>query len=178
MNGSARYEDYPIWMVVLSNAFSLSIYAIGAYVLWNLSPFVSLLFLAYCAILEVRVLKHSCPGCYYYGRTCCFGKGRLCALLFEKGDPGSFIGKKVSWYDVLPDFLVTIIPIVGGAVLLVIDFSLILVALLLILLVLGFAGSAFIRGTYACRYCRQRDLGCPALSLFEKKRPETGDKPG
>jgi len=178
MSGSERYEDYPVWMVALSNAFSLSIYAIGAYVLWTLAPFAALLYLAYCGILEIRVLRHSCPGCYYYGRTCCFGKGRLCPLLFGKGDPDAFIGKKVSWYNILPDFLVTIIPIIGGAVLLAFDFSLIIAALLLVLLILGFAGSAFIRGSYACKHCRQRDLGCPALSLFEKNRPDIRNRPG
>lgn len=40
---------------------------------------------------------------------------------------------------------------------------------LLFLMVLSTTGNAFIRGTFACQYCKQRDLGCPAEQLFNKK---------
>ena len=167
MSDSERYESYPTRIVVLSNLFSLSIYAIGAYVLWMIARLASALYLVYCSVLEIRVLRRSCPDCYYYGKACCFGRGRLCSLLFKRGEPRKFIERQVSWLNILPDFMVTIIPVLGGIVLLVDEFSWIIVALILILLALGFAGSAFIRGSYACKYCKQRDLGCPALSLFE-----------
>jgi len=170
MNDSERYESYPIRIVVLSNLFSLSIYAIGAYILWIIAPLASALYLVYCSFLEIRVLRHSCRGCYYYGKTCCFGRGMLCSLLFKRGEPRKFIERHVSWLDILPSFMVTIIPVLGGIVLLVDEFSWIIVALILILLALGFPGNAFIRGSYACKYCKQRDLGCPALSLFEPRR--------
>jgi hypothetical protein len=170
MNDSERYEGYPVRIVVLSNLFSLSIYAIGAYVLWMIAPLVSALYLVYCSVLEIRVLRHSCRNCYYYGKACCFGRGLLCSFLLEKGDPKKFTERQVSWLDILPDFMVTIIPVLGGIVLLVDKFSWTIVALILILLALGFAGNAFIRGSYACKYCKQRDLGCPALSLFEPRK--------
>lgn len=170
MSDSERYESYPIRIAVLSNLFSLSIYAIGAYVLWMIARLASALYLVYCSVLEIRVLRRSCPNCYYYGKVCCFGRGLLCSLLFKRGEPRKFIERNVSWLDILPDFMVTIIPVLGGIVLLVDEFSWIIVALILILLALGFAGSAFIRGSYACRYCKQRDLGCPALNLFESRK--------
>jgi hypothetical protein len=178
MSEKRRYDSYPMWMVALSIMFSFSIYAIGAYVLWKFIPLVSVLYLAYCAILEVRVLRHSCTGCYYYGRTCCFGKGRLSPLLFKKRDPREFAEREASWRDILPDFMVTVIPLIGGAVLLATEFSWVIAVLLLVLFVLGFPGSAFIRGSCACRYCRQRDLGCPAVRLFEKGRSERQDEDG
>ena len=172
MSDSERYESYPIRIVALSNLFSLSIYAIGAYVLWMIAPLASVLYLVYCSVLEIRVLWGSCPNCYYYGKACCFGKGLLCSLIFKRGEPRKFIEKTVSWRDVLPDFMVTVVPVLGGIVLLVGEFSWIILALTLILLALGFAGSAFIRGSYACKYCKQRDLGCPALSLFESRKDQ------
>lgn len=175
MSEQRRYDNYPLWMVALSTTFSFSIYAIGAYVLWMLIPLLTVLYLAYCAILEVRVLRHSCTGCYYYGRTCCFGKGRLSPLLFRKRDPKKFAEREISWRDILPDFMVTVIPLTGGAVLAVTEFSWVIAVLLLVLFVLGFPGSAFIRGSFACKYCRQRDLGCPAMSLFEKGRSDDLD---
>ncbi|UCE81469.1 MAG: hypothetical protein JSV94_03410 [Methanobacteriota archaeon] len=173
MNDNDRFESFPIGAVLLANLVSFSIYAAGIYILWQLAPIVSVLYIAYCAAIEVRLLKHSCVDCYYYGKICCFGKGLLCSHLFKKGDSKKFNKKEVSWYDIIPDFMVTIIPVIGGMISLVGEFSLVIVALIVIMLGLGFAGSAIIRGSFACRYCRQRDLGCPAQAFFEKKLAES-----
>ncbi|UCE46043.1 MAG: hypothetical protein JSU93_00010 [Methanobacteriota archaeon] len=156
-------------LVAVSNLQSLSIYIIGAIVLWLLAPLVSVCYVLYCVILEIRLLRRSCVNCYYYGKTCCFGKGRLCSSLFKKGEPGRFTERQITWYDILPDFMVTIIPIVGGIILLIDEFSWIVILSILALLGLGFAGSAVVRGSFACKYCMQKDLGCPAQRLFEKK---------
>jgi hypothetical protein len=40
--------------------------------------------------------------------------------------------------------------------------------LILALLLLGFMGNALVRGQLACRYCKQREIGCPATQLFTK----------
>ena len=53
--------------------------------------------------------------------------------------------------------------LVGASILAV----LVLVA---VLLILGFPGTAFVRGQLACRFCRQRELGCPAEQLFDRGR--------
>lgn len=155
-------------LVALSNLVSLSIYAIGSYVLWKLHPLAAVLYLVYCAYLEFRILRHSCSNCHYYGKVCCFGKGRVCSFFFQRGDPKRFVERKISWLDILPDFLVTIVPVVIGAALLIHDFSWIVLAAIVLLLILGFVGSAVIRGAFACKHCAQKDLGCPAVELFEK----------
>jgi hypothetical protein len=72
----------------------------------------------------------------------------------------------------VPDFLVLIFPLIGGIVLLVTAFNWVILALLIVLLVLSFAGNAFIRGSYACKFCKQKELGCPAERLFNKKPVE------
>jgi hypothetical protein len=55
--------------------------------------------------------------------------------------------------------------------LLLISFRVLVLALVIALLVLGFAGNALVRGRMACRFCKQREIGCPAVQLFEKKKP-------
>ena len=165
-----RFENYPVRSIALSNLLSISIYSIGAFVLWTLAPIISICYLIYCAFLEIRILRRSCVDCYYYGRTCCFGKGRLSSSLFRKGEPKRFIQKQVGWFDILPDFMVTILPVIGGITSLMIDFYWLVLVSILVLLCLGFFGSALVRGSFACKYCKQRDLGCPALSLFEKRQ--------
>ena len=69
----------------------------------------------------------------------------------------------------LPDFAVSLIPLMAGIVLLVIDFSLLLLALVIILGVLAFGGNAIVRGSFACKFCKQREIGCPADKLFNKE---------
>jgi len=163
------YESFPLRIVFLSNLVAISIYAIGVYILAGLGIWLAVLYLVYCCWFEVRVLRHSCVNCYYYDKVCGFGKGKLCSLLFKKGDPQKFIEAQITWFDLIPDFMVFIFPVIGGIVLLVMDFSWILLALLAVLLVLSFGGNALVRGSFACKYCKQRELGCPAEKLFNRK---------
>jgi len=168
MKGTKSYENFPFWIVLLSTILSLSTYAIGIYVLLGLGIPFAILYIIYILWLEVRLLKGSCIDCYYYGKVCAFGKGKLCALFFKKGNPKRFVARKISMIDILPDFLIFIFPIVGGVILLVANFSWIITALLVILVVLSFGGTAVIRGSFACKYCKQREIGCPAEKLFSK----------
>lgn len=158
------YESYPTWMVILSNALPISIYIIGAYILYGLGILFSVLYLLFCLIMEIRLLKH-CTNCYYYGKTCAFGKGRLSSYFFKKGDPKLFYEKEVSWYAMLPDFLVFLLPLAGGIIILISKFNWIILLLIIVILILSFGGNAFIR-SLTCKHCKQRELGCPALELF------------
>jgi len=164
------YENFPIWMILLSILFSLSIYAIGSYILFKLWAGFFVLYLAYCFWVEARVLKKSCVNCYYYGKVCCFGKGKLCSLFLKKGNPKRFVEKKISWLGILPDFLVFVFPFIVGIALLILNFSWTILLLLIILVVLSSGGNAVIRGQFACKYCKQREIGCPAEKLFNKKK--------
>ena len=67
----------------------------------------------------------------------------------------------------LPDFLVSLLPLIGGIVLSVLYFSWLRVILMAILFALAFGGAAMIRGNLLCKYCKQGQLGCPAAKLFE-----------
>jgi hypothetical protein len=98
------------------------------------------------------------------------GRGKLCALLFPKGNPQKFIDRKVTWRDVAPDFLVFIFPLIGGVIGLFQHFSWIVVGLLIALVALSFGGNALVRGLFDCKHCKQRDLGCPAAQLFNQSK--------
>ena len=169
MEAPETYDNFPVWIAILSNLVSLSIYAIGAYILAGFGILFVILYLLYCLWLEVRILRISCVNCYYYGKVCGLGKSKLCALFFKKGDPQKFVEKEVTWAHILPDFMVFIIPLVGGIILLVWEFTWLLAALLIILGFLSFGGTAIIRGSFACKYCKQREIGCPAEQLFGGK---------
>ena len=170
MNPTKCYENYPISFVIGANILQLAIYTIGAYIVYLLGPVWFILYLLYIAILEIRLLKISCIHCYYYDKRCAFGKGKLCSIFFKKGSPEKFIEKQFSWIEIIPDFLVSIIPLVIGVVFLITNFNWFVLLLVVLLLVLAFPINGFMRGSLACKYCKQREFGCPAEQLFSKKK--------
>ena len=91
--------------------------------------------------------------------------------MFKKDDPQRFVNRKVTFKDLLPDLMVTIISIIGGIVLLMTSCSWLILVLMLVLLFLASGGNAIIRGKFACKYCKQREIGCPAQMFFERRRP-------
>ena len=162
------YEEYPWWMILLSNLVSLAVIAIGAFLIYQLGLAWMIVYLLFILALEVRLLRGSCVHCYYHGKACAFGKGRVSGLFFEKGDPDKFSEKDVGWKDMIPDIMVALIPLVIGIILLIRDFSWLILAMLVLLLLLASSGNAWIRGSLACKYCKQREIGCPAEQLFAK----------
>ncbi len=170
MQGSQAFENYPAWMVLGSNLLSISMYLIGAAILYQIGLIWLVLYVLFILLLELRLVKGHCTDCWYYGRTCAFGKGRLSCMFFPKGTPEQFKKQTITWKDIVPDFLVFIIPLLVGIALLIHDFSWILLVLIIILFFLGFMGNAVVRSQLACRYCRQREIGCPAQRLFERSK--------
>jgi hypothetical protein len=112
------------------------------------------------------LLKGACVSCYYYGSVCGLGRGRLCSLLFRKGDPSKFTEREFTWLKMLPDLLVAIFPLVGAVVQLIRQPTWVMGALLAALVLLYGGGNAVVRGAMACKYCKQREIGCPAQEMF------------
>jgi hypothetical protein len=164
------YDQYPAWMVLASNVHAFTMYLAGAIILYQLGLIWPVLYVLFILFLEFRLVRGHCVDCWYYGKTCAFGKGRLSSLFFPKGTPEYFSRRQITKKDLVPDFLVLFIPLVVGSALLLLNFSWILLILVIALVILGSAGNAVVRGQMACRYCRQKEIGCPAQRLFE--RPE------
>ena len=68
----------------------------------------------------------------------------------------------------VPDMLISLNPLLGGIYLLIIDFNWFTLLAMLVIVGLTTAGNNFVRGTLACRYCKQKELACPAYELFNK----------
>jgi len=163
------YEQYPARIVIASNLLSVFMYLIGAFLVYQFGLIWVILYLIFVILLEFRLLGSHCVDCYYYKKTCAFGKGRLSGMFFPKGIPERFSQKTITWKDIIPDFLVFIIPVLAGIILLLIEFRWTILLLIIILFILGFAGNACVRGQLACKYCKQKEIGCPAVQLFDKK---------
>jgi hypothetical protein len=164
------FENYPCRIIIISNLVSIAIYLIGSFIIYQLGIIWLLAYLLFVIFLEIRVMKKSCVNCYYYGKYCAFGKGKVSALFFKRGDPGKFSKRDITWKDIVPDFMVSIIPLIAGIVLLILHFNWLMLSLIVVLAILASAGTGFVRSSLACRFCKQKELGCPAEKLFNKKK--------
>ena len=162
------YEAFPLRVVALSTGVALAIYALGAYLLHKLWVPLVPLYLLYGLWLEESVLRSSCVHCYYYGKVCGLGKGKLCSLIFQKGDPADFAAREVSWQQIVPDMMVLISPLIAGVVLLIRRFAWLTLATMVLLTALSLVGNAVVRGSFVCKHCKQRELGCPAQRLLAR----------
>lgn len=168
---TSAFENFPWWMVAVTNAVGLAIYGIGLYLMARLGVVWGVAYAAYCVWMEWRLLSGSCRSCYYFGKRCGFGKGRLAARFFTPRDTAqSLCAKQISWRDVVPDFLVSLVPLGVGIALLIRSFSWGVLLLIVALVGLATVGTAAVRGQIACKYCKQRELGCPAEQLFSKRK--------
>jgi len=164
------HEKFPLSIVLLANFISVLIYFIGIIIVLQIGLIWMIIYIIYIIILEISLLKKNCVYCYYYGKRCAFGKGKLASFLFKKGDLKKLPKRQITWKDILPDFLVSVIPILLGIILLILNFNWILIILIIILFFLAFIAIAIIRTISSCKYCKQRELGCPAEKLFDKTK--------
>jgi len=77
MKEKTCYENYPFWIVILSNIVEFTVYGTGAFVIYKIGWIWLILYVLYIVWLVIRLLRRSCVNCYYYGKVCAFGKGKL-----------------------------------------------------------------------------------------------------
>lgn len=161
------YDEFPVSLVLLCVSVNILIYIIGAFIVASLNVYALSLYILYCLWMEARLLSNSCRYCDYYGKLCAFGKGKICSWFFKKRSEDR-LKEKISFYDLIPDFLVSLIPLVAGVYIIVRSFSWFILGLIIALLILAFPFTGYVRGSIACKFCRQKENGCGAIQLFEK----------
>lgn len=163
------YENYPWWSIIISDLVPLTIYAIAGYIIYQFGLIWLIIYLVYFAILELSFYPKACVYCYYYGKWCFSGKGKIAGWFFKKKEPEEFCKRKASFVGMLPELLVVIVPIVLGIILLVKEFNLFILILIILDFILVSWGNAFVRGKLACPHCRQGQICCSARDMFNKK---------
>ena len=170
MKNTKSFEIFPLWIPLIAILISVISYGIGAIILSGFGIILAILYILYCISMELMIIFRSCKNCWYYDKICGLGKGKIAPLFVKRGDKKKFADRDVSMVNIIPDFLVVILPLLGGIILLVLNFSILVLFLMVVLIILFFGGTAFVRGTFACKYCRQKDIGCPAYAIFNKKK--------
>jgi small-conductance mechanosensitive channel len=165
------YDNYPIWIVILITILMLLVYVAGAYIMFVLNLITGILYVIYILLLEFFLYKEACPHCYYYGKLCAFGKGKLAKIFYKKGDPKKFCKRELKFKDLIPQLLVVLIPLIVGIALLISrGFNLSILIALIYPIFSWFVLNPIIYGKLACPHCKQGSICCPALKFFTKKK--------
>lgn len=172
------YECYPASKVFIFNLVTLSVYGVGLYLMYLVWKWSAALFLIYILIIEYSLYKEGCRYCYYYGKRCVAGRGKIVPFFFKKGDSKKFCEKTISFKDFIPHLLIVFVPVLGGIYLMIMDFSWLILGLTLWPLIVNFVGNPIIYGNIACPHCKQGAKCCPACEYFMKNYEPRGKKKG
>ena len=162
-------EEHPKSSVIVGNLAMTAWIALGTIGCWFLTPLGAWIFLAFALIMVGVVLrKLLCTDCYYYGKWCGIGWGKLSALMFPKGNEerfGTSLGLKLA---PLTYGLLTVVPVVF-LVTSMFDTSQLLIPKIIVLVFL--LAISFYSGTISrkkgCAACKMR-LVCPGSAVKER----------
>jgi hypothetical protein len=166
---SSRLECYPLRIVCISASLTIISYLAGAFIIYFFNPVLSAFYLILAALTLVVSMKLRCTHCYYFGKFCNFGLGKLAKFFFRKGEPSEFRNHKKVIITAILSFGTMLIPVFIGILMLVTDMTISNLGLLLGYILIGIAPNFLVRGNF-CDKCMQGQLGCPSYERMIKSR--------
>ena len=153
-------EEYAKPSIALANLSIVLWVAVGTIACWFWQPLAAWVYLAAAMIMTVFVMrKIVCTNCYYYGKWCCMGWGRLSALLFSRGSIDRFRGSIGIRIAPLFYALLILVPLIMVIIALVQEYSVAKVVVLVLLLLVSLY-SGFLSRKRSCSRCKMKTL-CP-----------------
>ncbi|MDD2889121.1 MAG: hypothetical protein PHE49_00590 [bacterium] len=157
-------EEHPKITIIFGNFMMLLWLALGTIACRFVHPLIGWIYLTFALLMVYVVLrKIVCTNCYYYGKWCPSGWGKLSALFFKKGDMEKFstsVGIKLA---PMTYGLLTVIPVILLIVSLFLKFSLPKIIVLVLLFLISFYSGGISR-TKSCIRCKMR-LMCPGCAV-------------
>jgi len=159
-------DSYPKSVIVIRWIILVAAFALGIYILTNIKQLLGLAYIIYSLVVLTLILPLSrCSSCFYHGKACNTGWGKVAAYLFPKGDESKF----VRHYDyAIFIHLLWIIPLLASL------FQLVRLRNLLALVVFGLYLFILLiekitLKKLACSRCRQREF-CPAVPFRKAEK--------
>ncbi len=156
-------EEFPKSGIIFGNLLMLLWIALGTAACWFLYPLAGRIYLVVAVSLVFLVLRWLvCTNCYYYGKWCPIGWGKLAALLFKQGSIENF-GKSpgVKLAPVVYGLL-SLVPLIFIIVALVKEFTAPKIIVLVLLLAVSYY-SAVGNRRKSCSNCKMRTI-CPGAA--------------
>ncbi len=152
-------ESFSISWILAENILHLSTWIIAGWLVWPVRlhgwPVATILWAAVVVAVQVLLKKHNCSGCYYYGKSCHLGWGKLSAWLFDQDSGDMQTGMRLSFFYILSPPIILLAAILEGIILDVETWHWILLGLYIALNAISFP----VRKK-GCRLCAMRNV-CP-----------------
>lgn len=153
-------ENFNWQTILIENALIILWILTGAYLCKTISVTLGLVYLSFGVLMVFFVMRVIvCKNCYYHGKFCHTGWGKLSALYCKQGEISQF-GCGASG-KLTPIFYasMTLVPVIIGGVSLVKKFALIKMGVFVVFLAVSILSSYIFRKK-ACVQCKMRGL-CP-----------------
>jgi hypothetical protein len=162
-------DNYPKSVIVVRWIILGVAFALGVYILWGIKDVLGLLYVLYSILTLTLILPLSrCASCFYHGKACNTGWGKVAAYLFPKGDESKYVDNYS--YAIFTHFL-WLIPLLGGFFRLLRDRSLLALCLLGGYVFVLFMEKIILK-KLACVRCHQREF-CPAVPFRKAGQSQT-----
>ena len=158
-------QTYPKGVIVFRWIILTLAFALGIYILLDIQPMLGIIY-AVCSLFALTLVLplSRCVYCYYHGKLCNTGWGKIAAYLYVKGDE-SLCVERYNYAILL--HLLWIIPLLAFLFQLVRNKELRYLIVFLVYLLILWMEKVILK-KLACKRCHQREF-CPALP-FKKAR--------
>lgn len=161
-------EEFGWGPIVFGNMAMLVWIGLGTACCWFFHPIAAWVYLVAALLMVFVVLRRLvCVNCYYYGKRCPIGWGKLAALMFKQGSMDKFATSIVVKLAPATYGLLSLIPIGFCIAAMVQDFE-VAQAVVLTLLVAISAYSGEVSRKGSCANCKMR-YACPGCAIKEKQ---------
>jgi len=158
-------ENYPKHIIAIRWIILLTTFGLGTYILSDLHYALAIVYIIYSVIALTLILPLSrCVSCFYHGRLCNTGWGRVAFYLFKKGDESKYV-EHYNYAIFL--HLLWLVPLLAALLQLVRKRDVLVLSILVIYLFILFVEKIVLK-KLCCKKCHQREF-CPALPFRKIK---------
>jgi hypothetical protein len=161
-------ENYSQKIICTNLLFTFLSYFIGSLVIYSFDSIFGIFYAILCIITIILSLKLRCSYCFYYGKKYGYGFGFLSKIFFSQGESKEFNNSKKVIPVLIFSMSTSIIPVIVGIVLLVVNYSILYLIYFILYILIAFLPNFFIRSKI-CKNCEQGKLGCPAYNKILKQ---------
>jgi uncharacterized membrane protein YccF (DUF307 family) len=162
----AFYENYPKHIIAIRWLILLIAFALGIYVLLDLHYMLAIVYILYSLIALTLILPLSrCVSCFYHGKFCNTGWGRVAFYLFKKGDESKYVDH---YNYAIFLHLLWLVPLLIALLQLVRKRNILALSILVTYLFILFLEKIVLK-KLCCKRCHQKEF-CPALPFRKETR--------
>ncbi|MBW1812052.1 MAG: hypothetical protein JRJ87_27955 [Deltaproteobacteria bacterium] len=98
-------ENYSPLMVLIENFLHISTWVLAGWLVWPVQlqgwPVLTIAWAGVVLVVQILLKKHNCSGCYYYGKACHLGWGKLARWIFMQDSGNLKTGMRLSLFYIV-----------------------------------------------------------------------------